>query len=315
MPKFISRQITKKEICNLIGTLTPLSTTLEERVFTAKKPNISDRELLDEPEVLNTIITGHDNLCSVSCSHEEEIWISKESEEIRCFNIQGVLQNTVKTKLGEGPNDIAVDPEGALLYTNWKTNTICKVKNAHEEEFITLQGWIPQQLCATSSGDLLATMFSDDESQAKVVRYSGSTEKQTIQFNDEGQPLYSGNDKIKYISENRNLDICVADCIASAVVVVNQSGKLRFRYTGHPSANKTEQFEPYGIATDSQSRILTADSDNHCIHILDADGQFLRFIDNCDLEYPQGLCVDNNDSLFVCEYFKCIVKKIRYSNI
>ena len=89
MPKFISRQITKKEICNLIGTLTPLSTTLEERVFTAKKPNISDRELLDEPEVLNTIITGHDNLCSVSCSHEEEIWISKESEEIRCFNIQG----------------------------------------------------------------------------------------------------------------------------------------------------------------------------------------------------------------------------------
>ena len=67
------------------------------------------------------------------------------------------------------------------MYTNWKTNTICKVKNAHEEE---LQGWIPQQLCATSSGDLLATMFSDDESQAKVVRYSGSTEKQTIQFND-----------------------------------------------------------------------------------------------------------------------------------
>ena len=89
-------------------------------------------ELLDESEVLNTIITGHDNLSSVSCSSEEEIWISKESEEIRCFN-----KNTVKTKLGEGPNNIAADTEGALLYTNWKTNTICKVKNAQEEEFIT----------------------------------------------------------------------------------------------------------------------------------------------------------------------------------
>nr|XP_022300411.1 uncharacterized protein LOC111108670 isoform X2 [Crassostrea virginica]XP_022300412.1 uncharacterized protein LOC111108670 isoform X2 [Crassostrea virginica] len=311
IPKFIPKQIEREVLRNLIGKITPLSTTLEGRVFTAKKPNISVRELLGEPEVLNTIKTGDANLRSVTCLNDEQIWTSGKTADIKCFNIQGVLQRIIQTKSGEWPNDIAVH-RGALLYSDTRTRTVYKVNNDQTEEVITLQGWKPKNLCVTSSGDLLVTMYSDDFTQSKVVRYSGSTVKQTIQFDDKGQPLYSGNSFIKYISENRNLDICVADNGAEAVVVVNQAGKLRFRYTGHPSPNKNKPFIPRGITTDSQSRILSIDRKNNCIHILDKDGQFLRYIDNCDLKDPSGLCVDKNNSLFVCECDKGNVKKIRF---
>uniref|UniRef100_K1PTN8 Tripartite motif-containing protein 3 n=1 Tax=Magallana gigas TaxID=29159 RepID=K1PTN8_MAGGI len=311
LPTFIPKPIDREKLYSLFGQITPLSTATEENVLSLNQPNTSVRELLDEPELVATIQTGYKELQSVTCLNEDRIWTCEMTDDIKCFNIKGSLFQTIKTKSGYWPNDIAVDINGDLLYVDG-TRTVNKVKNGQTEELITLQGWHPCQLRVTSTGDLLVTMFSDDETQSKVVRYSGSTEKQTIQFDDKGTPLYSGNTNVKYITENRNHDICVADWGARAVVVVNQDGKLRWRYTGHPSVTKNEPFEPYGITTDSQGRILTADSDNHCIHILDQNGRFLRYIDNCDLEDPWGVCVDNNDNLFVCEYAKGNVKKIKY---
>lgn len=125
--------------------------------------------------------------------------------------------------------------------------------------------------------------------------------------------MYSENVLIKYITENRNHGICVADHGACAVVVVNQDGKFRWRYTGHRSTTKNKSFKPLGVTKDSQSRLLTADSDNHCIHILDQDEQFLRYINNCDLANPFGLCMDTYDNLIVCDFCKGDLKKIKYS--
>ncbi|XP_062602489.1 tripartite motif-containing protein 2-like [Saccostrea cucullata] len=155
-------------------------------------------------------------------------------------------------------------------------------------------------------------MYSEVGKQYKVVRYSNFTENQTIQFDKKGKPLYSESSFTKHISENRNLDICVADYSASAVVVVNKAGNLRFRYTGHSSIIKKKLFKPWGITTDSQCHILSADFYNNCIRILDQNGQFLRYIDNCELNEPTVLCVDKSDNLFVAEDGSGNLKEIRY---
>lgn len=178
---------------------------------------------------------------------------------------------------------------------------------------IRVQGWKPYHVCSTSSGDLLTIMNSDDYNQVfKVVRYSGFKEKQSIQLNDNGKPLFSSGRFIKYICENRSLDVCVSDSWAGAIVVVSQTGKLRFIYTGPPSTTK-KSLNPRGITTNSQSRILAAEWEMNRILILDQDGKFLRFIDtNYHLQSLLGVCVDSKDNICVPENITSKVKIIKY---
>ena len=82
MSKFVPKPIDREELCSLIGQIVPLSTTLEERVFTEKYPNTSVKELLYEPEVLNTIKTGHEYLLNVTYFNEEQIWTSGLTADI-----------------------------------------------------------------------------------------------------------------------------------------------------------------------------------------------------------------------------------------
>nr|XP_022296699.1 uncharacterized protein LOC111106340 [Crassostrea virginica] len=233
--------------------------------------------LLDEPRILIDIQTECKYLRSVSCLSDSELWTCGYNDNIlRLYNLQGELLRSVQTKSGYWSRDIAVIRSRDLV---------------------------------TSYGDLLVTMESNDWKQSKVVHYSGSTEKQSIQWDDQCKLLFSSGRlfNYKYLTENRNLDICVADYNADAVVVVSAAGKLRFRYTG-PPFTPGESFYPRGITTDSRGNILTADCINHRIHIIDLNGHFLRYIQNCGLQSPWGLCVDSRDNLFVVEKETCKVK-------
>lgn len=275
------------------------------------------KNLLDKPRVTYTYRASISCVYDVAC-FGDEIWTCGDDKTIRRFNsIARERTMTITTKCKTRPCGITVTKKGFLVFTDVDKRTVNIVKKKNKiEKLVKLKKWLPRYVCSTSADDLLVVMDHADYNTepTKVVRYSGSTEKQAIQVDDQGKPLYSSGGYHRFIAENGNLDICISDnCYDFAsVTVVDQFGKFRFRYKGHPLTDK-KRFNPRGIGTDSQNRILVACADNLNIHILDKDGKLLGYIDNCALQWLHGLYVDSRDYLFVTEDLNGIVKKIQYT--
>lgn len=291
------------------GTLTPGVLSTEDQSYSMVKQDLPsskhDKILLEKPNIIATLVTG--TASNVANDNNKNIWTSSYLNSIlQRHCMQRSLCTRIPSRSGQIPRDITVNNMGELLYVS--QDTLYRIRNGETENVNTLFEWNLKNLCRTQTGDVLVSMYSDDETQSKVVRYNGSTEKQTIQFDDDGEPLYSSNDCTKHICENGNGDICVADWRARDVVVVNQSGRLQFKY----NRQYEYEFTPFGIATDSQWHILTSDDTNKRIHVLDPLGQFLKYISNYQLNNPKGLCIDNNDDLYVCEASLGVVKKVKY---
>lgn len=317
---FTALEINKDQINQQFGFLSEkpypieMNLSLPDDLQAFEKETISMKSLLEEPLTKATICTdyvGHLNgLRSVVCLNDDKIWSSGMNNIISLYNLQGDLLTSVRTKSGKRPTGIAVTNTGDLVYTDEDDKTINIVRNKKIEVLIKFHDWRPLNVCSTPFGNLLVLMGSDDYEQTKVVRYSGSTEKQCFQNDENGKAFFSPDDS-KYLAVNRNQDICVADYRAKRVVVISATGKLRFTYTGS-TPNTIESFDPVGITTDSLSRILIADGHCHYIHIIDQNGQFLRYIDNLNLRGPWGLCIDTNDNLFVAECDLGKIEKIQY---
>ncbi|XP_061179541.1 E3 ubiquitin-protein ligase TRIM71-like [Saccostrea echinata] len=285
---------------------TSLSNLTDEESFLFVK------QILENVEVIASIPSEMKPLGSVICVETNEAWVCSSDKTLKRIDIHGSVKDMITAACETFPNDISVTREGELIYSDANSRTVNIFRQGRIETLFTLpEGWHAWGLCCTRSGDILVSMCTRDQSHYKIVRFQGQTATQEIYKDEHEQQIFRGGKIGVNVGENNNEDICASDSDANTVIVVDKTGRVRFRYDGTP-ARRNRQFQPMHIVTDALSQIIINDINNDCLHILDQNGQLLKCVDNCSLERPCGLSVDSEGRLWVGSYYTGIVKVIQY---
>ncbi|XP_048733119.2 E3 ubiquitin-protein ligase TRIM71-like [Ostrea edulis] len=312
-PKVVPSDVKHEDIILQLMSLKPsIKSTLPGFSIsrTGEVSAVSARMLLEEPDCLATLKIDCTKLKGIFCEFPDKAWVYGDDEKLSQFDKKGTLLKCIDAISGNSQKDIALNNENEIAFSHKTDECVNVVRNGHIEKLVNVAGWIPYGLCFNSEGDLMVCMRRNSYIESKVGIFSEGRMKQEIQFDDTGKPLFSSSRNNMYITENGNRDICVSDCNACAVIVVKKSGEFRFRYTGNHSRSYKE-FYPHGIDTDNCCRILVVDRNNDCVHVIDRNGKFLRYI-NCTLRDPFVISVDSNENLWVGECDTECIKVIKY---
>ena len=305
-PMFLSGNVNRNQLQVMFGSLQRSSNLATDGKHDMRKP-------MSNPVVVSTIQTPYGKeteLWRILCDEAGKIWISGNDKKVYQIDQSGSIQKTVSVSNNVLALSLSVGKE-LIFPACWTDTKVYRYDGNVVRTVVDLGQWCPRGLCHSANGDLLVSMRSVDKTQSRVVRYSGTTETMVIQNDRQGGPLFSvGNQCVLQLTENGNGDICAADYAGKAVVVVNASGELRFKYQGNINPKtKYKSFQPSKIATNVNQQILINDTLNDIVHVIDKDGKFLRYI-----EYPcnGGLSIDPEHNLIAGNDESGEIRIIRY---
>ncbi|XP_061196300.1 E3 ubiquitin-protein ligase TRIM36-like [Saccostrea echinata] len=263
-------------------------------------------------KVMHSFALPYKLLYRVACSKMEKLWTCGNENTIKCVDMRnGSILQTLAFSLV--PVSFCLTEADILFVCDGVSIVRREGTGVPQSYFSVPGGWVVEAIATTTHPvlGLLAFLRSEDSRQSKTVRIIDAQVRGEFQYDDKGKPLYHSGCYDYFLTENRNGDVCVSD--TTALVVIDKSGKFRFKYHGNVFATFDKPFKPRGIATDKDGIILLSDLDNSCIHLVDENGKFLRYI-TCgrSLNKVCDLCIDYRGQIWIAERNSARVKCIEY---
>ncbi|XP_062599672.1 uncharacterized protein LOC134261232 [Saccostrea cucullata] len=179
-------------------------------------------------------------------------------------------------------------------------------------------GLVPIGICMSVDGGLLVSL-ADEESDSyelqsqsrRLVRHITVTRDiiHEYEYQEDGQTkLFTLPFKV---TQNSNSDICVVNRTRPAkgeLVIMSPAGRMKSVYRGQ---NLTLNFCPTDLVCDSLCNILVTDLNNKRIHLLSAEGEFLKFL-LTENEVNQPFSLSLHKSTLWVGYHTGLVKVFQY---
>ncbi|KAK3102738.1 hypothetical protein FSP39_013566 [Pinctada imbricata] len=224
----------------------------------------------------------------------------------------GVEMKTLKTPC----IDFAVLKNDTMVLTDYQKGIILVLTQDEDKiRTINTKPLRPTYISKTENDDLLVTLvdrggYNLVSTSRRIVQRMTLTGKvlHTYEFKEDGKTRLFTLPVRK--AENKNSDICIInrhDSDSGELIVLHKDGRVKFIYSGEDLDD--ESFLPFDIECDSKSHILLTEKYSRAIHVLSAEGIFLRTLFHHHL-HPAVISL-HGDNLW-CGFFEGRVKVFEY---
>ncbi|XP_062572556.1 tripartite motif-containing protein 2-like [Saccostrea cucullata] len=264
-------------------------------------------ELLEGTRQVQKVATVYGYIFDLSFRCQNQILVCgsyriKKSFKIRALDFDG--KEVMSIRVQKQPNYITQSHDETIFYTSESQQGVQRVKNGTIETITLDSSWKPRGL-SCSSDDIIVAEHNEMTNLGRLSIYTSDGERRKIIG-----AIGSHHELVKptYVCVNSNSDICTSDEGRQMVFVFISSGDLKFMYKGKKGF---KSFTPRGLATDCLGNILIADYINHAIHVIDSEGNFLRYILK-DINFPTALAIDDRRRLLLGQYLDASIQVVEY---
>ncbi|XP_062608666.1 uncharacterized protein LOC134270466 [Saccostrea cucullata] len=230
---------------------------------------------------INSFQYGNQAIHTLETISDDQCYLYETSSSyIEKVNQQGVKESRFRIS----PNDMCVTDTGDVYFTDEINKSIrCLSPSGSVSTVISTDPLIPGGICQSVDSGLLVTLIDRESDPYKLNSLSRRLARHMTMTGDvihDYEYQEDGHTKLFTLpySVTQNSNICVVNRSSDTtgeLVILSPSGHIKSVYRGQ---NLTENLNPSDVVCDSLYNILVSDCNNKQIHLLNPDGEFLKFL-------------------------------------